>query len=166
PALSLDDGVSSHHLVLALLPFHASLLPKWLTSTHTDLRPRHGAEPGLETCRTDPRVLAGGERLIVHRYAEVTCVSICDDLAWIVGCGQESPDECVESYPFGTGYLDRAVHRRPDCDVGQCGSHVIGPDGLRKGGRQMNRLPDGAELGDSAHEFVELRCADDRIGNL
>ena len=95
--------------------------------------------------------------MIVHLYAEVACVGIRDHLAWILGCGQESSDEFVERYPIRTGYLDRAVHRRPDCDVGHCGSHVIGPDGLRKGGWQVNRLPDGAKLGDGAYEFEELR---------
>ena len=94
--------------------------------------------------------------MIVHTYAEVACVGICDNLAWIVGCGQESSDEFVERYPFGTGYFDRAVQRRPDCDVCQYGSHIIGPDRLREGGWQVNRLLDGAKLSDGAHEFVEL----------
>src|ERR1043166_3072104 len=127
------------------------------------LAPRHGSEPFSESCRADLRVLARGERLIVHRYAEVACVRICDYLAWIMGCSQESSDEFVKRYPFGTGYLDRAVHRRPDCDVSDGGSHVIGPDGLRKSGRQVDRLFDGAELGDGAHDFVELRCLDARV---
>src|SRR5262249_9475334 len=112
---------------------------------------------GIEPCCADSCVVAGSERLIVHRYAEVSCLSICDYLAWIVGCGQESSDELVERYPIRTGYLDRPIHRRPDCDVSHCGSHVIGPDGLRKSGWQVNRLLDGAKLSDGAHEFVELR---------
>jgi hypothetical protein len=31
--------------------------------------------------------------------------------------------------------------------------------------RQVNCLADGAELGDAAHEFQELRCPDDRVRN-
>ena len=49
-------------------------------------------------------------------------------------CAQESSDEFVETELFGTGQLDRAVHWRPECDVGQCGSDVIRHDGLPKGG--------------------------------
>ena len=63
--------------------------------------------------------------MIVHCYAEVACVDISDHFAWILGCGQESSDELVERYPFRAGYLDRAVHRCPDRDVGHCGSHII-----------------------------------------
>ena len=51
--------------------------------------------------------------MIVQLYAEVACVDICDHLAWILGCAQESSDEFVETYPFGTGYLDRAVTGAP-----------------------------------------------------
>src|SRR6185437_2537805 len=138
----------------------------WRRPCLADLLLRHGPEPGLEPCRADSRIVAGGERLIVHRYAVVTSVHIRDQRAWIMGCGQESTREFVETYPFGTGYLDRAVHRRPDCDVGYCGSYVIRGDGLEERRRQVNRLPDGGELGDGAHEFEELRCADDRIGNF
>src|SRR4051794_12717179 len=82
---------------------------------------RYGAvEPVLETRRANARVVAGGERLIVQLFAEVGCVDICDHRARILGCTQESSDELVETYPFGTGDFYRAVHRRPDCDVGHC----------------------------------------------
>ena len=95
--------------------------------------------------------------LIVQFQAEIGRVRISDHFARVVRRFQKSPDELAERRPLGTGDLDRAVHRRSDCDVGHCGSHVIGPDGLRKSGWQVNRLLDGAKLGDGAYEFVELR---------
>ena len=98
----------------------------------------HGTEAGLKTGRTDSRV------------------GIFDHLVWILGGGQELSDELVEREPVETSYLDCAVHRRPDCDIGHDGSRVIGPDGLRKGGRQMHRLPNGARLDDGAYEFIEF----------
>ena len=125
----------------------------------------HGAEPDLEARWADSRVVAGGERSIVHRNAEVAYLSIGDDHARILGGGQESSDELVEWEPVETGYLDCGVHRRPDCDISHDGSQVIGPDGLRKGGRQMHCLPNGARLDDGAHEFIELWGLDDRMGN-
>ena len=72
--------------------------------------------------------------MIVQLFAEVACVDICDHRARILGCTQESSDELVETYPFGAGDFYRAVHRRPDCDVGHCVGHVIGRDGLHMGG--------------------------------
>ena len=45
------------------------------------------------------------------------------------------------------------------------GSDVISGDGLRERRWQVNLLADGAELGDAAHEFEELRCPNDRIRN-
>src|SRR6266566_3042694 len=83
------------------------------------------AEPVLETRRADARVIAGGEALIVQLCAEVTCVDVCGHRPCVSGCVQESSDECVETYRFGTRQLDRAVHRFLDGDVGQRGSDVI-----------------------------------------
>ena len=125
----------------------------------------HGAEPDLEARWADSRVVAGGERSIVQRNAEVAYLGICDDLTWRLGGGQESSDEFVERYPIRTGYFDRAIHRRPNCDIGHGGGQVIGPDGLRKNGGQMHRLPNGARLDDGAPEFIELYGLDDRMGN-
>ena len=71
--------------------------------------------------------------MIVQLCAEVECVDVCGHLPCVSVCAQESSDEFVETYRFGTGQLDRAVHRFPDCDVGQCGSDVIRHDGLHKG---------------------------------
>src|SRR5882724_11421768 len=90
------------------------------------LPPRYGAaEPVLETRRADARVIARGEALIVQLCAEVECVDVCGHFPCVSVCAQESSDEFVETYPFGSRQLDRAVHRSLDCDVGQRGSDVI-----------------------------------------
>src|SRR5882724_12838733 len=84
---------------------------------------RYGAaEPVLETRWADARVIAGGEALIVQLCTEVKCVDVCGHLPCVSVCAQESSDEFVETYPFGSRQLDRAVHRFLHCDVGQCGS--------------------------------------------
>src|SRR4029453_12366453 len=127
---------------------------------------RYGAaEPVLETRRAEARLIARGEACIVHLYAQVDCATVRGDLPWIPVCAQELPGEFVHAYRFGTGQLDRAVHRFPDCDFGQRGGGVIRHDGLHKGGWQPNRLTGGGRLDDGAHELEELRCADDCIGN-
>ena len=89
------------------------------------------AEPVLETRRTDARVIAGGEALIVQLCAEVACVHVCGDRPCVSDCAQESSDEFVQTYRFGTRQLDCAVQRFRDCDVGQCGSDVIRHNGLQ-----------------------------------
>lgn len=89
------------------------------------------AEPVLVTRRADARVVAGAEALIVQLRAEVACVDVCGHLPCVSVCAQESSDEFVETYRFGT--RQRAVQRFLDCDVGQCRSDVIRHDGLHKG---------------------------------
>src|SRR6202007_1367090 len=84
---------------------------------------------------------------------------------WILCRAQEASDQFVETCPFGTSYLDHAIYRRAECDLGECASDVIGGHWLRQSRWQVNRLSDGAELGDAAHEFEELRCPNDRIRN-
>ena len=80
---------------------------------------RYGAaEPVVEPRRADTRVLAGGETLIVQLCAEVQCVDVRDHLPCFSVCAQESSDEFVETYRFGTRQLDRAVHRFLAYDVG------------------------------------------------
>src|SRR5438045_2656522 len=88
------------------------------------------AEPVIETRRADARVCAGGEALIVQLCAEVECLGVCGHLPCVSVCTQESSDEFVETYPFGTGQLDGAVRRFSDCDVGEGISDVIRHDGL------------------------------------
>ena len=114
------------------------------------------AEPVLETRRADARVLARGERLIVQLRAEVTRVNICDHLTCVLLRAQESSGEFVQTDPFGTGQLDRAVQRRREGEVGQCSGNVIRYDGLHKGRRQANRLPIGGRLDDAVEELEEL----------
>ena len=60
-------------------------------------------------------------------------MDVCDYLTSVLLCAQESPDKFVLAYQFRAGQFDHAVHRRVDCDVGQCGSDVIRHDGLHKG---------------------------------
>ena len=63
---------------------------------------------------------------------------------------QAYDDQFVETCPFGTSYLDHAIYRRTECDLGELARNVIGGDWLPQGRRQMNRLADCAELGDAA----------------
>ena len=91
------------------------------------------AEPVIETRRTDARVIAGGEALIVQRGAEVKCVGICDYLPCISVRAQKSSDEFVETYQVGTGQLDRAVQRCLDDDLDQGSRDIIRHDGLHEG---------------------------------
>jgi hypothetical protein len=91
------------------------------------------------------RVIAGGEALIVQLCAEVARVDVCDQHPCVSVCAQGSSNEFVETYPFGTGHLHRAVHRFPDCDVGQGISDVIRRDGLHKGRRQRTVCPSVAD---------------------
>jgi hypothetical protein len=116
-------------------------------------------EPVLERSRADAGISTGSKRLIVDRQAVgVARLTICDHLVWIVCRRQEAFDQFVQTYPFGPGYLDYAICRRVECDLGEGGSDVIGSNWLKQGWRHVNRLSDGAELGDAAREFEELRC--------
>jgi len=91
----------------------------WAFTLPGGLPLRYGAaEPVLETRRADARVIAGGEALIVQFCAEVACVYVCGHIPCVSVCAQESSNEFVETYRFGTGQLNRAVHRLLDCDVG------------------------------------------------
>ena len=81
--------------------------PTWLTYVS-----RYGAaEPVLETRRADARVIAGGEALIVHLYAEVACVGVCGHLPCVSVALKNRRTSSSRRYPFGTRHLDRAVQR-------------------------------------------------------
>src|SRR5713101_8133493 len=69
------------------------------------------AEPVLETCRAEARVIAWGEALIVHLNAEVERLGIGDYRPRVPGCVQELPHEVVLTDRFGTGQFDRTVQR-------------------------------------------------------
>jgi hypothetical protein len=64
------------------------------------------AEPILEARRTEARVFAKGEALIVNLYAVVERMHVRNHLAWVAVCAQETPDQVIHSDRFGTGYLD------------------------------------------------------------
>jgi len=73
---------------------------------------RYGVtEPVLETSRTEARVFARGEALIVNLYAIVERTDVRNHLAWVAVCAQEMPDQLIHSDRFGTGYLDLCCRR-------------------------------------------------------
>src|SRR5688500_15523155 len=55
------------------------------------------AEPVVETRRADARVVPRREGLIVHVYAEVASMDVCDYLTGVVLGAQEPPDQFVEA---------------------------------------------------------------------
>ena len=69
--------------------------------------------------------------MIVQLCAEVACVDVCGHLPCVSVCAQESSDEFVETYRFGTRQIDRVVQRFGDCDVGQCLVAISRPQALR-----------------------------------
>jgi hypothetical protein len=109
------------------------------------------------------RGLSPGTRgSVVQFRAEVPSVDVRDHSARVVLRVQEPLDEFVEAEPLRTGQLDRAVHRRPDREVGQRGGDVVGHDGLHQRGRQADCSPVGGRLGDAGEEVEELRRAEGR----
>ena len=126
------------------------------------LRLRDGAaEPVIETCRADARVLGGGEALVGQLCAEIEGVDVCDHLTRVSVCGQVSSDEFVETYGLGAREFDRAVQGLFDCEVGQGGGDVVGYDGLHEGRGQPNGLAVGGGLGDGATN--SKNCVERRI---
>ena len=67
------------------------------------------AEPVLETCRAEARVIAWGEALIVHRDAVVERLGIGDYRPCVPGCVQELPHEVVLTDRSGPASSKRAV---------------------------------------------------------
>src|SRR6266536_5077240 len=98
-------------------------------------------EPVLEARRTEARVVAGGETLIVHRRPEVTCVCVRGHRPPVSVCTQKSPDEFVETDRFGTRQFHRAVQRVLDRGLRHNGGDVIRREWLHQCWRQPNRLP-------------------------
>ena len=67
------------------------------------------AEPILEARRTEARVFARDEALIVNLSAVVQRMDVRNHPAWVAVCAQETPDQFIHLDRFGTGYLDRIV---------------------------------------------------------
>src|SRR5512142_2629847 len=93
---------------------------------HAPVGPRRArlgvaAEPVLETCRAEARVIAWCEALIVHRNAEVERLGIGDYRPCVPGRVQELPHEVVLTDRFGTGQIDRAVQRLTEGRIGHDG---------------------------------------------
>ncbi len=120
-------------------------------------------EPVLEAGRSDVRVVAGDEGALLERRPEIARTLVGRHPARVAVGIQHALDELVETEPFGTGQLDRAVHRRADRRDRQCGGDVVGCFGLDQHGRQTNRLAVAARIGDATEELEELRRADDRV---
>ncbi len=100
----------------------------WITSHVAVMRSRHRLcrqrrQPVLETCRSEARVVAWGQALIIHRDAVVERLGIGDDRPCVPGCVQELPHELI--------FEDEGVH-------------VAGGDGIRW---DHERLRGGATIG-------------------
>ena len=61
------------------------------------------AKPVLEARRTEARVFARGEALIVNLYAVVERTDVRNHFAWVAVCAEEMPDQLIHSDWFGTG---------------------------------------------------------------
>src|SRR5205085_9968572 len=113
------------------------------------------AEPVRETRRTQARVIAGHEALVVHCYAEIERLGIGDYCPCVPGCVQELPHEFVLTDWFGTGQIDRAVQWLREGRFGHDCGDVIRHNGLHQNRWQPNRLPFSRRLGDATHELEE-----------
>ena len=70
----------------------------WTSTLPRNLPLRYGAaEPILETGRADARVIPRRQGLIVHVYAEVLSMDVCDYLTRILLGAQEPPDQLVQA---------------------------------------------------------------------
>lgn len=67
------------------------------------------AEPGLKSCRTKTRVVAGCERFVVHFQAEVGGLRIRYYFAWIFHGGQITLNKLGETYALRVRELERAA---------------------------------------------------------
>src|SRR6516162_3295910 len=90
------------------------------------------ANPVLETCRAEARVIAWGEALIVHFDAVVECLGISDYRPCVPGCVQEPPHEVILPNRFGTGQIERAVERLSEGDIGHDRGDIIRHNGLHQ----------------------------------
>ncbi|MNE76163.1 hypothetical protein D3C80_1723850 [compost metagenome] len=87
-------------------------------------------QPVLEADRTQARVAAGGQRLVVEHIAEVARVYIRHHLAGVVGGAEQTPHQLIQRQGFGAGDFHGGVERRRQGHIGERRSDVIGSHGL------------------------------------
>src|SRR5215813_7178131 len=81
------------------------------------LRQRRLSEPIVEPDFAESRAAGRNQRPLAEFRPEVPRVRVDDDLARVVGGGEASTDEFVESELLRTGHFNRAVHRRARGDA-------------------------------------------------
>src|SRR5215469_9490435 len=123
-------------------------------------------EPRFESHRTDSPGSAGGyQRLITQLGAEIARVNIGRHLARVFAVSQNATDKLVQSKFLGARYLKQAVHRWTDHEVSEGGDDIARKDRLYQVRRHTNDLSVAERIGGAAHEFEELRGAQNRVRN-
>src|SRR5262245_23812207 len=69
------------------------------------------AEPVREMRRSEKRMIARCEALIVNRDAVVAYARVRGHGPRVIGCVDELPGRYVETHRFGTGDFDHSIHR-------------------------------------------------------
>lgn len=123
------------------------------------------AEPFVESHLSELRVFFGNECAFGHLYAVVSCLRVSDNLSLIFACGQASPDKFIEAELFRPPYFHGAIHRCARRNAGYRTRDIVSGHGLDKCRWQMHLVAPGGEIGNALEEFIELRRADDRVGD-
>src|SRR4029077_18902749 len=89
-------------------------------------------DPVRETHLAESRAIAGKESALAKLYAVVARVRVCDNLARILSCGKELPDEFIETKLFRPSYLKGAIHWRARRDPAHRTGHVVSRHRLDK----------------------------------
>src|SRR5580704_14408690 len=122
-------------------------------------------KPLVESCLSQPGVLFGNECAFGHLYAVVSRLWVSDNFSRILECSQASPDKFIEAELFRPSYFYGAIHRGPRRDAAYLTGDIVSGHRLDKCSWQVHLVALGGEIGDALNEFIELRSADDRIGD-
>ena len=99
-----------------------------------------GGQPILKADDAKSRMVAGRKRSVVQLGSEIAGVDIGNDLARVLGRGQEFPAEFVEAQSLWAGEFDHVVDGIGKREVGECGCDVVRGHWLKQGGRQPGNL--------------------------